>query len=499
MGLLRLAVQHRERIPADGLERIYFCGPDELHGELPWFGRAFFSDSQLVIERNEDESGWLHVPWRVTGHGELTLSTATLRERFEPYHLEVELARGAVNRLRNQLANWELMGLMVSDALREAVLEATRQFSRSATAQHDPPQAAELAEVALTASVDAMNLLTESYTAQAMSARRPQGQRLTTLLGIQLGNQMPELDLVRQLPAAFNLCAARMSWRWIESSEGRRDWSDADAQIEWALTSGMKVSAGPLLELTDFGVPDWAYLWEGDFDALRKFMFEHVRRTVHRYRGRVQLWQIASRICQGRVLALLEEQRLQIVAQAINVAREVDPRTPMIISFDQPWGEYLASEQLDLAPLHFADALVRADLGLSGLGLEINVGYHPRASSYRTPLSLSRLVDYWSMLELPLLVSLTVPSSAAADPRADSRIRVVGNGEEGQISPQHQREWVEQHIPLLLAKSSVQVIIWNQLTDAHTHEFPHSGMFDAARQPKPAFETLGGLRREYLL
>jgi hypothetical protein len=65
MGLLRLAVQHRERIPADGLDRTYICGPDELHGELPWFGRAYFSGDQLVVERTESDSGTVHVPWYV--------------------------------------------------------------------------------------------------------------------------------------------------------------------------------------------------------------------------------------------------------------------------------------------------------------------------------------------------------------------------------------------------------------------------------------------------
>jgi len=95
---------------------------------------------------------------------------------------------------------------------------------------------------------------------------------------------------------------------------------------------------------------------------------------------------------------------------------QLDPTTPLVVTFDQPWAEYLASEQLDLAPMHFADALVRADLGLSGLGLEINVGYQPGGSVHRGPLAFSRLVDNWSLLELPLLVALTLPSSAADDP-----------------------------------------------------------------------------------
>ena len=85
----------------------------------------------------------------------------------------------------------------------------------------------------------------------------------------------------------------------------------------------------------------------------------------------------------GHALGLGEEARLQLAAKAIATVRQLDPTTPRVVSFDQPWAEYLASEQLDLGAFHFADALVRANLGLSGVGLEINVGYHPGGSLHR--------------------------------------------------------------------------------------------------------------------
>ena len=97
------------------------------------------------------------------------------------------------------------------------------------------------------------------------------------------------------------------------------------------------------MELDDRGVPDWTYLWEGDFDSLLGFMLDHVTTVVKRYRGKVHLWQVVSRMSHGRVLALTEDQRLQIAAQAITRVRELDPSTPLIASFDQPWAEYLAT------------------------------------------------------------------------------------------------------------------------------------------------------------
>ena len=499
MGLMRLAVQNRSCIPPDGLDRVCICCPDDLHGELPWFAKAYFSSNHLVIERPESDSGWIYIPWRIPGRGEMLLGTATLSERLHPYQLEVELARGTVNRLRNQIFQWESMGLEIPDSLWQTSQKATREFSRAAASQQAPAVAAEHARTAITDAIDGMDELASVYSVQAIAVRRSQSPRLNTLLGIQLGDQMSDLDLVRQLPGAFNLAAARLGWATVESSEGTRNWKHADAQIEWSHQAGLRACGGPLLEFSDSGIPDWAYLWEGDFTSLRDFMLEHVRRTVRRYRGRVHLWQVASRMCSSEVLAFSEEQRLQIVAEAIATARQFDAQTPVVISFDQPWGEYLASKKLDLAPLHFADTLIRADLGLSGLGLEINIGYQPGGSSLRNPLAYSHLIDHWSQLELPLLVSLTLPSSSAEDPQARPKIRTCGADSDEDITPETQDDWTRRHLPMLLAKSSVQAILWNQLSDAQPHEFPHGGIFDANNHPKPIFQSLRSFRNEHLL
>lgn len=494
MGLMRLVVHDRDRIPPEGLEQVYMCGPDEL----PWYGRAYFSGNQLVVERNESDSGQVFVPWRIVGHGNMLLATATLMERERPYVLAVELARGALHQLRSQMAQWESLGLAVPQPLRARVAEAMSDFSRAATSQDDLPEATDWAQRSLTTTVDAMKRLSAVYAQQALEVRRSQSRVLPTWLGVQLGSQLPPAAMARKLPAAFNMVSVPLSWRSIEATEGRRVWSQADAQFDWAQSAGLKVTGGPLLELDDRGVPDWTYLWEGDLDSLLSFMLDHVRAVVRRYRGRVHLWQVAARMTHGNVLALTEEQRLQITARAIATVRELDPSVPLIATFDQPWAEYLASEQLDLAPLHFADALVRAELGLSGVGLEINVGYHPGATAHRSPLAYSRLVDTWSLLELPLLVTLTTPSSAADDPLASRGVGVL-TGDGSDVSPAMQADWIKRHVPLLLAKSCVQVVMWNQLSDAAPHHYPHGGLFDAENRAKPSMTTLRDIRQRYLM
>ncbi|MEX0613919.1 MAG: endo-1,4-beta-xylanase, partial [Pirellulales bacterium] len=468
MGLMRFVAHNRERIPPDGLDHIHICGPDDL----PWFARVYFSGEHLVIERNESESGRVFVPWRIGQGGPILVGTSTLMERDEPYLLEVELARGMINCLRTQLAMWEMMGLVVPKGLASSVLEGTVEFARAATTQDDQATAADWAQRSLATTSTAMMRLAGEYARQALSMRRKQPRPLNSWFGVHLGSDLPEVNVARQLVSTFNMVSIPMTWRSIEAVEGRRDWMQVDAQAEWAQSSGLRICAGPLLELDDRGVPDWTYLWEGEFDSLLGFMLEHVRTVVERYRGKVHLWQVAARMTHGHALGLSEEARLQVAAKAVTTVRQLDPTTPIVVTFDQPWAEYLASEHLDLAPLHFADALVRADLGLSGIGLEINIGYHPGGSLHRGPLAISRLIDNWSLLELPLLVAFTLPSSATEDPQSNGKVRVLSS-QPDEVSLESQREWIERHVPLVLAKSAVQVVLWNQLSDAAPLHYPH--------------------------
>jgi hypothetical protein len=53
-------------------------------------------------------------------------------------------------------------------------------------------------------------------------------------------------------------------------------------------------------------------------------------------------------------------------------------------------------------------------------------------------------------------------------------------------------------VSLLLAKPAVHGIIWNELSDAKPHGFPHGGLLDAQDRPKPALASLTKIRHEHL-
>jgi hypothetical protein len=199
------------------------------------------------------------------------------------------------------------------------------------------------------------------------------------------------------------------------------------------------------------------------------------------------------------VPSLSDEQRLRLTALAIETTRLADPRTPVMVSVDQPWAEYMLNDQTGLWPMRFAEMLVRADLGVAGIGLEINLGYWPGGTLPRDMLEISDHIDQWSVLGMPLILLLAIPSSDLDDPHASGDAGVpLPLALDGGLSLESQKRQVERLATMLLAKQCVQALVWNQVFDSMPHKFAHAGMFDTSCMPKPSLSSLISVRRGHL-
>jgi hypothetical protein len=289
-----------------------------------------------------------------------------------------------------------------------------------------------------------------------------------------------------------------MDWGGVEPRESDRRWEAADGQVQWCREHGLHVCGGPLLRLDHSHIPDWVCGLCDEFPRLQTRIARHISDLVRRYRGQVQLWHVAAGMNVCGALPLSEEQRLRLAVVAIEAAHQSDPETPLFISFDQPCCEYFANAELDLPPLDFADALVRAELGVAGIGLEINLGYWPGGTPPRDVLELNRLIDRWGALGAPLVILLAVPSNDAHDPQARHPAKPIPYAATGGPTPQSQQAAVERLVQLLLAKTAVSGLIWRQLSDSQPHDFAHGGLFDAQDRAKPVAGLLSSIRRTHL-
>jgi hypothetical protein len=490
MGLMRFLVSPADRISEAMLQQAYLSGLDRI----PSRARIRRREQEILFERSTADSCALNVPWAVEDYGQLVLTTGTLRERDEPYHLPLELARGKVGQVRNQLADWQAIGLVVPPAVVEKLQEATRALAEAVVQPPESTPSVEQAEKAIAKGIEAGSMLVAAYTEQAIAVRRRMASKWRTLLGADLGlSPLDDFSAGRFLES-FNAANVPILWRDTETSEGSYAWAVTDKQIEWCRSSGLAVCAGPLVQLDQGSIPDWLYVCEDDFESVLDFACEFVQAAVTRYRGKVKVWQCAGRINTGTALSLADDDKMKLAARTIELTRSLDPEAEIVISFDQPWAEYLGGQRQSYPPIQFADMLVRAGLGLTGLALEINVGHYPGGTLPRDAVDFGRQLDYWSMLGMPLYLVISVPGDWQPDPLAQRRTSLTP----GIWSAATQRAWVSRYVPLFLAKPSVHGVIWSQLRDSEPHSFSHGGLFDARRHPKPALRQLASIRQTCL-
>ena len=493
MGVMRFVVDDMERITDPFLAEVYIAS---LEG-IPWRCYVERTEDGFQIRRRIDESGNVFAMWRLPDGTETLLCTASLRVRERPYLLAVEIARGTLNRLRNQTAAWKQAGLEVGEELAQQINAAGEPFCIAATSQHDVQAATEAANDSIRQSLKGCEMLLATYVEQLQEVNRDR-PKPTLMFGTELSKPVADENAANAIKSTFNIACIQPKWSSIEPVTTDYDWLTIDETVDWAQQHRLRTLVGPILSFDSHVLPDWLVLWEDDFTTLQSYVVGWVRELVERFRGEINLWHVAAKMNSAKVLSLTDEQRLKLTVAALDAVRQIDSKTPAIISFDQPWAEYMSQSNSDVAPLHYADALARANLGLGGLGLHIDWGYRPGGTLPRQPLELSQLLDQWSMLGLPLVVFLTMPSDLQLDPKKSVKFHPLAGAPLPEWNAQAQSELASMLTEICWCKQSVQGVFWNQTFDADGGPFPNAGLFDAQGQAKPLLESLGNVRRKYL-
>ncbi|TWT74979.1 endo-1,4-beta-xylanase [Allorhodopirellula solitaria] len=309
--------------------------------------------------------------------------------------------------------------------------------------------------------------------------------------------------IFNEIAQAFNAVAVRISWGEIENASGTPDFTTANRILDQCAKIGMRVIGGPVIDHRAGMLPDWLTLMDNHFDQLMSGMTKFVEATVTEFRGRVHLWNAASGLNVRGPLGLNDEQVMRFSIGVLQTIRRCDPHTPVVMSIDQPCGEYLAQHSDGISPIHFADALLRSGLGLAGIGLNFRFGYDKGNTHPRTALEFSQQIDRWGTLGSPLLVQLSVPAAPGIDPAARIKTSPVSLAPEmnGQVDAwaRQQRDFARPLIDTLLAKQIVHAVVWDGASDQLPHVMPHTGVIDSDGAPRPMLDYLTGLREELLM
>lgn len=477
------------------LRRAYVTGgPDNF----PQPTEITLGPSDLSFHRPLDESGYVAVPWKLDGLGQLLASTGTLIERPEPYSLRVELARGKIHLIRTLVAEGQERGrLALPVALEQQIHELTRAFSQVVNLVPSP-QAETQAQALLERACRAAEQLVLLQADERLASRRKRHGPRDTLLGCRLNGVSLPGEQAATIAETFNSVALRLGWKEVEPVESNYCWAPYDALLKWAQAQGLAVTGGPLIDFSASQLPDWLWLWERDLGSITTFMCDYVGTALRRYAGRIGTWQLTSASNCGNVLSLGEDEREYLTIRLMELARKIDPKLNLIVGIAQPWGEYMAQEDCTYSPLIFADTLVRSGLDLGAIDLELVPGIRPRGSYCRDLMEFARLLELYKNLRVPLRLTLAYPADVTADPAADPDLAIDAGSWHGGFTPGDQAEWAAAVITLALSEDAVRAIHWADLSDAHPHRFPRSGLFDAQGQPRPVLDPFRAIRQLHL-
>lgn len=484
MGMLKFSVLTDGGDPAEliDLERAYLAGADgdPIRSQMRLLG------TNLFCEKRSEGLAALVLPWDVPGLGRVMLRTTPLAERDGAYNLLVELLRGRVLEIWQKREDWGYAYNGPSDEFMAAFTEVKHQFAAAAARIDESEEASRLAADALAKAAPLGEELTLEHARRGLAFRRDHGELVALDFGCRIETDCREQAYLDRVFESFNYATLPLDWRAVEPREQEFQWEALDFWVDWLTEKGFTIKAGQVLRFCKRCVPDWLYLWEGDFESIRDYAFEHVLRCVRRYGSKIEHWDVATGLHVENCMKFTLDQIMEMTAMSARVIKKNAPHVTSVLDVVMPWGDYAARNPRSLWPVKYVETCLNAGIEFDAIGLQIYLG--AGECFCRDVIEVSDLLDLYGSFGKPVHVTAAgVPSLAEPDPNDAS---------EGQLSLAEagrwhapwdedvQSQWVDWFYHIAVGKPFVSAVSWTQLSDRPGHAFPHAGLLDASLAPK---------------
>lgn len=319
-------------------------------------------------------------------------------------------------------------------------------------------------------------------------------------IGVHLDYNILEKETKDIFFQTFNHVNISVSWpRILQRPEILNEY---DQQIDWCVSNGFSVTAGPILNFFPAHLPDMLTRYIGNYEVICDKVRDYVSLLVKRYRNRVSTWVATSRVNTYFPLGLSLLQQLDLTIKIVGWIHEFQPTAEVLTSLDMPWGDNVLpppygvedEDSREYPTIICADYLLRSRNKINGFQLEFNIGYRNLATYDRPLLEWSRLIDRWSHFGVPLYLQIRVPSSSAPDRKAIVSEPPLWNG----WTMRYQALWASYVLPILLVKPNVYGVDWCVFRDYRTHDYPNAGLITGDGRVKKAQVVLAEILKYFM-
>lgn len=476
---------------------------------VPVGGDIFFRDGLLTVSRSDNQAMGLSLLWEIPsklmaapgtpGSGAYVLETARLKQREQPYVLNVELARGRLMRILQKMEDWNLFDYPRTEKLAARFKEAQLALSDALGAlPQDPAKASVLADEALEYGMEVGEDLAVFHAELLLGRRRAAGTVARHIFGCRVDPAIESPEYRNIAASGFDYAVVPMNWRTIQPREEEFVTAPLDNLLDTLIQRRVPVVAGPLVDLQESNVPDWMFIWEHDYDTLRDLTYEHVQRLVQRYRRQVSVWNVVAGLHAHTAFTLSFEQIIEFTRLLVGQVKAALPNARTLVTLRHGFGEYHARHRSTVPPMLYAEMLAQSGIPFEAFGLELEMGVPAPGMFARDLFQLSSLLDKFATMGRPLfLTGMCVPGRSYPDPADTSDGRLDPNAAGRWRRPweyQLQAEWIEAVSRLAISKPYVESMAWSNLSDTNP-SLPSGGLLDATFKPKPAYNKVQELRQ----
>lgn len=464
-------------------------------------GDITFRDGEIQVQKRELGSTALALQQPMDSIGEMTVQTTLLPDRDDPYLLSLEQARHRLMMLWAKLEDWGLLDLAKDHPIARAVVKCRELFIEALCFQKsDPAKADRMAKKCLAASVDTSEELALMHAESLLNRRKAAGVLPRYALGCTATLEQKTDAIRATILSNFDFLYLPTPWKSLAVAEGEYRWEVMDDWVQWATKHRLPVVGGPLVSFHHQVLPEWVYIWEHDYDAIRDLIYEHVERVATRYRNSIRAWNAVSGLHVNNQFNFTFDQLMDLSRMTTMLIKKVQPAAKCLVEVRQPFGEYYGNNQRSIPPLMYADLLVQGGIQFDAFVLKVTMGQAQPGQYARDLMQLSNLMDQFSVFGKPVHIVIGAPSAAVeewmiATPDAADVVDPNSGVWRKTWSPAVQGKWLGAVLRIAMSKPFVETVSWNELVDHGNAELPVGGIIDEELKPKKAFKALVEFRK----
>ncbi len=471
-------------------------GPESV----PIPGDVVFRDGLLIVSRLDEGAAGVTLLWDCGPIGQFMLETTRLQQREAPYVLNVELVRFRLMKIIQKQEDWNLFDFPKAEKYTKSLKDAQMLFAQALGKMDTPGEAAQIADQALSVVIDLSEQLALFHADLLIQRRRASGAFVKHIFGCRAEPAIRGERYKEVMATQFDYAILPMTWKKMQPTEQAFVTEEVDAWIEYLSKKRIPIIGGPLVCLDDAHVPDWAFIFENDFDTLREMAYEYVHKVAHRYRKAIAMWNVCAGLHKRGSFGLTFEQTIELTRLLVSQVKTIIPGARTLITITHAFGEYNAKGPNRVPPMLYAEMVTQAGISFEAFGLELEMGVPAAGHFTRDLFQLSCLLDKFSTLGRPVfLTGICAPGRSTPDP---------ADASDGKLDPSRggrwhrpwdsklQADWMEAVYHLALSKPYVESIAWANLADLHP-TLPGGGLLDDSLQPKPSFTKLQEMREKF--